>query len=283
MTPKVDTGNFASAFFRTLGRDIAILFSVPLAVIIGTLGTGLFTAAVWLGIPYMEAMAKDKSGEDDEDDFEIEFTPGALVKLGVKMEKKDIPEKIIVQETRAEEETVESTVTTDEKAAPKTEPEKEQDKPKKLDKPTKPTEQKDKKLPTSKNPTTKNTPYNDLPTVDVNEGDPFGDPGGWADMAKDGDPWATAVMKALNNMEVGAYAAKAKGGDYKFQLKLCKDGTIKEVISKGGSAPPDLQNGVLLALQALELPKPPAKVAKQMPSNCAKIKYTFVWSAKGVK
>ena len=94
---------------------------------------------------------------------------------------------------------------------------------------THPTEHKDKKLPTSKVPTTTNTPYKkDLPTVHVNQGDPFGDPQGWDDLTRDGDPWATNVMKALNNMPVGTYAAKGAEGDYKFQLTICKDGTIKD-------------------------------------------------------
>jgi hypothetical protein len=203
------------------------------------------------------------------------------------MEDTEIPEKIIVQETRAEEEVevVEEAVTDDAKAAPATEekPEDPPDKPKKTDTP-KPTEQKDKKLPTSKLPTTANTPYkNDLPTVTQDKGDPFGDPGGWADIAKDGDPWATSVMKSLNNMKVGAYSGKGGAGDFKFQLTICKDGTIKNVSKKGGSLSEDGQNAVRLALDQLEIPKPPAAIAKKMDSSCAKIKYTFVWSSKGVK
>ena len=117
----------------------------------------------------------------------------------------------------------------------------------------------------------------------MDKGDPFGDPGGWSDLAKDGDPWATAVMKALNNMPIGAYAAKAKKGDFKFQLTLCKDGTIKQVAKKGGSLESDGQDAVRLALEQLKLPKPPASVASKMKSSCAKIKYTFRWSASGVK
>jgi hypothetical protein len=217
----------------------------------------------------------------DEDEFEIEFEPGALVKLGEEIEEKEIPEKIIIQETRAPEETVAETITEDEKAEPKVE-EKEPD-PEPKEKPDKPYEKKDKKLPVNKIPTEKNTPYDDLPTVKIPKGDPFGDPQGWSDIKKDGDPWATAVMKALNNMPVGAYAAKGKKGVFKFQLTICKDGTIKNVANKGGSLPPDGQHGVILALNQLKIPKPPPKIAKQMKSNCAKIKYTFAWSAGGVK
>lgn len=219
----------------------------------------------------------------EEDEFEIDFEPGALVKLGAEIEEKELPEKIIIQETRAEEEVVAETVTEDEEAKPVEEPPPEPDKkPKKTDKPP-PKEKKDKKLPTSKLPTTSNTPYKDLPTVKVPKGDPFGDPGGWADLAKDGDPWATAVMKALNNMPVGSFGAKIGRGTMKFQLTLCKDGKIKNVNKKGGSlAGPD-QSKVITALNQLKLPKPPAKVAKKMKKSCAKIKYTFVWSSGKVK
>jgi hypothetical protein len=228
-------------------------------------------------------VANDAKAGEEEDAFQIDFEPGALVKLGAEIEEKELPEKIIVAETRPEEDTVVETVTEEEQAKPKQEPPPEPDeKPKKTDKPP-PQEKKDKKLPTSKLPTQKNTPYNDLPTVQVPKGDPFGDPGGWSDLAKDGDPWATAVMKALNNMPVGTYAAQAKGGDFKFQLTLCKDGTVKQVAKKGGSLPADLQNSVRLELERLKLPRPPPKVAGQMKGSCAKIKYTFVWSARGVK
>ncbi len=225
---------------------------------------------------------------DEEDEFEIDFEPGALVKLGEQIDEKELPEKIIIQETRAPDEVepeIEApAITDDEKAAPveeKEEKEKDPEKPKeKPDKP--PQEKKDKKLPVNKIPTEANTPYKDLPTVKIPKGDPFGDPQGWADIAKDGDPWATAVMKALNNMPVGAYAAKAKKGVFKFQLTICKDGTIKKVDDKGGTLPPDGKHGVILALNQLKIPKPPAKIASQMKSNCAKIKYTFKWSSGGV-
>ena len=159
-------------------------------------------------LDYQLAVSEACPAETEEDEYEIEFEPGALVKLGVEIEEKELPEKIITQETRQEEETVQETVTEEEEAKPKVEPPEPDEKPKK--KPKKPpVEKKDKKLPTSKMPTKKNTPYDDLPTVDYQKGDPFGDPGGWSDLAKDGDPWATAVMKALNNMPVGSYAAKA--------------------------------------------------------------------------
>jgi hypothetical protein len=215
----------------------------------------------------------------NEDEFEIEFEPGALTKLGEEIEE---PEKVIIQDTRVEEETIAETVTEEEKAEPKVEEKEPEPDPKpKPEKP--PPEKQDKKLPVNKIPTKKNTPYNDLPTVKTPKGDPFGDRDGWSDLKKEGDPWATAVMKALNNMPVGAYAAKGGKGNFKFSLKICKDGTIDKVTEKGGSLPPDGKHGVILALNQLKIPKPPAKVASQMKGRCANIKYTFVWSAGGVR
>jgi len=222
--------------------------------------------------------------ETDEDEFEIDFEPGTLVKLGVEVEEKEIPEKVIIEETRAEtEEVPEEAVTEDEEAKPKEEKPEEKPKEKPKDKPDRKFEEKDKKLPTSKLPTKKNTPYDDLPTTKVQKGDPFGDAGGWSDLKKDGDPWATAVMKALNNMPVGAFGAKMGQGSSKFQITLCKDGKVQKVQKKGGSLDASDQARVATAVRALNLPKPPASVAKQMKGNCAKIKYTFVWSNGNVK
>jgi hypothetical protein len=84
-------------------------------------------------------------------------------------------------------------------------------------------------------------------------------------------------------MKVGAFAGKGGAGDFKFQLTICKDGSIKTVAKKGGSLSEEGQNAVRLALEQLDIPKPPADVAQKMGSSCAKIKYTFVWSSRGVK
>lgn len=278
---RVSTGNPISAIFGSFFRDAADLFRNPVAFFGGLGGMMLTSVLLFFGFTIM-ANAED-DGEDD-DEFLIDFEPGTLVKIGVEMEEQEIPEKIIVQETRAEEDTVNETVTEEEDAKPSEEPPPEPDKkPKKTDKPP-PKVKKDKKLPTSKLPTTSNTPYKkDLPTVKMDKGDPFGDPGGWSDLKKDGDPWATSVMKALNNMKVGAFAGKGSSGNFKFQLTICKDGTIDRVAKKGGSLSPDGQNAVRLALDQLKIPKPPAKVAKNMKGRCAKIKYTFNWTSKSVK
>lgn len=278
---RVSAGNPISAILGQFGRDIGDLFRNPLAFLGGLGGMLLTSLLLYFGF---DLMAKAQIDLEEEDEFLIDFEPGALVKLGAEIEEKEIPEKIIVQETRPEEDTVNETVTEDEDAKPtETPPPEPDEKPKKTDKPP-PTVKKDKKLPVSKLPTTSNTPYkNDLPTVQQDRGDPFGDPGGWSDLKKDGDPWATAVMKALNNMKVGAYAAKAGAGNFQFTLSVCKDGKITDVRKRGGSLDADGQNAVRLALEQLQVPKPPGDIAKKMKGSCAKIKYTFNWSAGRVK
>lgn len=278
---RVSAGNPISAIFSSFGRDIGDLFRNPLAFVGGLGGMVLTSLLLYFGF---DLMAKAEIDPSEDDEFMIDFEPGALVKLGVDIPEPEIPEKIIVQETRQEEETVNETVTEDEEAKPvETPPPEPDEKPKKTDKPP-PVDRKDKKLPVSKLPTTANTPYKkDLPTVQVQKGDPFGDPGGWSDLRKDGDPWATAVMKALNNMKVGAYAAKAGAGNFKFEVSVCKDGKIKDVRKKGGTLDADGQNAVRLALEQLQVPKPPSEVAAKMKGSCSKIRYTFNWSAGKVK
>jgi hypothetical protein len=264
--------------------DFREMLRNPAALIGGVAGAIISSALLYIGFAVVAMNAANANADNEDEELEIEFEPGALVRLGQKIDDKELPEKIITQDTRAEEaETPPATVTEDEKAKPTTEEKKDppKDKPKLPPNPN--AEKKDPKLPTSPTPTKKNTPYNDLPTVDYNIGDPFGDPGGWADRAKDGDPWATAVMKALNNLKVGAYAAKGGGGDYRFQLTICKDGSVKTVTGKGGSLPADGQRAVQLSIEQMDIPKPPAEVAKKMKSDCAKIRYTFAWSAGGVK
>jgi hypothetical protein len=178
--------------------------------------------------------------------------------LGAEVDETVPPETLVVEQTRPEQETAAETATKEEQAKPKPKP--------------KPDETPN-----------KDPPKGALPPVPVASGDPFGDPGGWSDLAKDGDPWATAIKRALDDMPVGAAYAKVDAGNFKFQLTLCKDGSVEHVAKKGGSLPADVQDAVRLALERLELPKPPPHVARQMKGRCAKIEYTFVWSARGVQ
>ena len=69
------------------------------------------------------------AGEPEDDELDMQFMPGELMRKGEQMDPEDIPEKIIVEETVAAEAKTETKVTTDEKATPNPEPKK-NDKPK---------------------------------------------------------------------------------------------------------------------------------------------------------
>ena len=266
-----------TAMIASVFRDIRALWANPMAFYGSLLATAASSAAVVLALLVFEGQAN----ADEDDAMDIDFMPGALVKLGQKIEEQELPEKIITQETRAEDEAPSETVTEDDKAKPIQEKPKEPDK--KPDKPSKLPDNKDKKLPTSKLPTKKNTAFDDLPTVDYNVGDPFGSPNGWSERRKDGDPWATAVMAALNNAAAGFYGAKGAKGVFKFQITICKDGKVNDVKRLGGDADGDTQRRVELELERLKLPRPPADVIKAMRKQCQRIPYRFTWNAGGVR
>lgn len=118
-----------------------------------------------------------------------------------------------------------------------------------------------------------------LPGPPQRRGRPFGDPDGWDDLTRDGDPWATAVLEVMAGMKVQGFARKVGEGDVRFQISVCKDGTIDDVTRKGGSASVDVVDAVVLAVGRLRFPPIPAELAAQMPTRCAKIRYTFVWSS----
>lgn len=270
---------FVGALAGSIWRDVRDLFRNPLAFL-GGLGGTVLTFALLVASFVVFGGEASADAEAEEDELELDFEPGTLVKLGIKPEEKEIPEKIITQETRAEEETAAETLTEDETEKPKDDVEPEEKEPKKT--PTKDPVKKDKKLPTAKNPTTKNTPYDDLPTVDYNIGDPFGDPKGWADRLVKGDPWATSIMRELNDAGTQVAGAKNFAGMYKFRLQLCPNGKIGKIQPKGGNLDARGQGYVTASLERLRVKfhyKVPADVAKQMRGRCQYVKGTFVWKS----
>lgn len=256
-------------------REIRSLFSVPLAFVGGFFGMIIVSA----GMVALALWAPNFALASTEDEFELEFEPGALVRLGKKLEEKELPEKIIVEETRVEEQATPDALTKDDKKEADPEPKKKDDEPKKSK--DKPSDKKKGKV--SDHEQQSNNPWNDLPTVDQLPGDPFGSPNGWSDMVKDGDPWATSVMAALNNMKVGSWAAQSKQGQYGFVLKVCKDGSVDQVLTKQSSGNAELDEAVRGELLKLRIPRPPAAVLKKMKSSCVTLKYTFIWRAGRVK
>lgn len=261
----------------SIARDIRAIVTVPSAMIGGTLGTIGMSLAVYLLLNFGggEGQAEAAVAEDE---FMLEFEPGALAKLGEP--PKDIPEKPIHEETRTPDEVVEETVT-DEEKPPVEKVEKEDTKETKADDSPK-NPNKDAKI--DKKNSKDNNPYDDIPNDAPDIGDPFGSPDGWADMAKDGDPWATSVMAALNGMKVPAYAAKLpQGKPYKFMLKICKDGKVDTVLTKQSSGNTELDGAIKKELEFLKIPKPPKKVLDMMPTSCVLLKYQFSWQQGKVK
>jgi hypothetical protein len=119
------------------------------------------------------------------------------------------------------------------------------------------------------------------PIGSPSKGDPFGDPDGLDDLASAGDAWARGVLAAIEAMDVGTAYAKPIAGDVRFQLTVCKDGTVSKVAYKGGSASVDERDLVLLELGRIRIPRPPASIAAHMEGSCAKIRHTFSWTMAG--
>jgi len=276
---KVRTIPALLAPFASFTREFADILRNPVAFVGGLVGTGAFAGGVF-ALAMFGPKFEVSAAEEDDEELDMEFLPGELMRKGEKIDPEKIPEKIIVEETVAAEAKTETKVTKDEKAAPDPEPKK-ADKPKEDVKATEKPDPNKKGAKESDKNRDSNTPYKDPPTVKDLPGDPFGSPDGWSDMAKDGDPWATAVMAALNGMKVGAYAGEGTAADFKFQLVICADGRIDRINKKGGSADAQLAGAIKNALESLKLPKAPAEIAKQLGSSCKAIKYVFTWSGKG--
>ncbi|NVB37546.1 hypothetical protein G6O69_06860 [Pseudenhygromyxa sp. WMMC2535] len=276
---KVKTPPAILAPFVSVGREVRGMLAVPIAFFGGLFGAIVLCGALVGLMIWMENSAAAEDSGEDEEEFMLDFEPGALTKLGV--EPKDIPEKPINEETRTPDEATQEAYT-EEETPPEEEKEKKEEKEvKKDDKPK--NQNKDAKI-SDKN-RTDNNPYDkDLPNNLDPTGDPFGDPNGWSDLKKDGDPWATSVMAALNSMKVPAWAAKLPAGKpYKFQLKICKDGTIDKVYNKASSGNSDLDSAIKGELERLKIPKPSSDIAKKMKSNCVVLRYQFAWTQGKVK
>lgn len=280
-TLQVKTPPAVLAPLYSIGREFRGMLSLPLAFFGGVFGTIMMTGGSLFAFWWFEnhAQASDDGANEDEE-FMLEFEPGALTKLGVA--PTEIPTKAINEETRTPEEAVEEAVT-EEETPPPVDVEKKDKEEKPIKDKTPPNKNKDAKI-SDKNRTDNNPYDNDLPNNLDPVGDPFGDPNGWADMKKDGDPWATSVMQALNGMQVPAWAAKLPhGAPYKFKLKVCKDGKVGQVLTKSSSGNPDLDSAILGELQRLDFATPPAHVLSKMKAQCVLLNYVFSWSQGKVK
>lgn len=278
------TAGAVAAITATLVDDLRDLVSNRLAFVGGLGGLSLCALAIFGALRLDPLEGIDDATDDANAALEIEFTPGTLARLGERIDPTELPQKIVTRDARAPEPTPVDTqpaaVSRDDQAKPAkpTTPD-----PQPRTTPA-PRDDRSDKLPVAPKPTKKNTPYDqDLPTVDHDLGDPFGDAEGWDDLTRAGDEWATGVMKRLANMPVGWYAGEPGAGEFRFQIEVCKDGTIGKVLDKGGTMSVDDRKAVALALDMLELPEPTREVAATMPGNCAKIRHTFVWSGSRVR
>jgi hypothetical protein len=122
-----------------------------------------------------------------------------------------------------------------------------------------------------------------LPGPPSPSGDPWGTPDGWDDLVRAGDPWATDVMRRLEEMTVRPFDGDPGPGVVRFQLTVCKDGEHTKIARKGGDAKPATHDAVAIAVEQLDLPPIPARLAASMRGSCAKIRYTFAWSDERVE
>ncbi|MEZ4453215.1 MAG: TonB family protein [Nannocystaceae bacterium] len=266
--------------FIPLQRELRDLLRNPVAFVGGILSTlavgGAMAAALLIGDARADAEA------DDALVLDIDFNAGALVRQGVK-DDDPIPEKRNVRETVAAGPDAASvdTVTPDAEARP-VEPER----PARPDTPVRsqepPDPQKPPDTPVSTTNTRGTTPYPDPATAAAPVGDPFGSADGWAERAKDGDPWATGVIGALNTMKVPSYAAQQRSGTFQFQIEICADGTIPRVTTKKSTGDAQLDRMLVTAVTATKIPRPPPEVARQLGGKCKKIPYRFTWASGGV-
>jgi outer membrane biosynthesis protein TonB len=242
----------------------------------GALVTTLaFGAAVVLGALAMRP-------PEDEVLFTIDFTPGAIMQLG----ELEAPDGPVTDAGGAETSGPEPVTEPEPEPEPVTEPEPEPE-PEPVAEPEPTVDPKPKPKPTPKpkpKPTPKPTPNPGSGTgklpVPPTKGNPFGDPKGFSDLQRDGDPWATAVTRALDGVELGVFGTPPEGGTMRFQITVCSDGTVGTVLRKGGTLPGDLQADLAATIQRVKLPRPPSDVTRQMGSRCAKIQHTFLWSAR---
>ena len=272
---KVRTTPMLLAPFAEIGRQLGDVMRNTTAFVGSLFGTVLVTGGVAALVMFGPTF--EVNAEDDGEELDMEFMPGELVRLGQKLDPTQIPEKLIVEKTVAAEAAAETKVTTDEKAAPTTEPKKSEKKNdvKSIEKPD-PNKKGAKESDKNRD---SNTPYNDLPTVKDLPGDPFGSPDGWSDVAKAGDPWATEVMKVLNGMKVGTFGAEGKDAEYKFRLKVCPDGKLESQTKKPtGDATLDAR--IKNAIDSLKVTMPKS-VVDLLKGKCQTIKYEFTWRGKG--
>jgi hypothetical protein len=256
--------------FAELGRQFADMLNNPAAFFGALGGSALLTAGIAALLLFGPTF---EDPPDDGGELEMVFLAGELVRLGEKLDPQEIPEKPVIPDTVATPDSAPSTVTDDdrEQADVKKPDNSKKNDSKSLEKPD-PNKQGAQESDRNRDA---NTPYKDPKTADRLPGDPFGEAGGWSDTFKAGDPWATEVMKVLNNLEVGVYAGESKGGTYKFRLEVCPDGKLKAQ-RKQSTGDTTLDGAIEAEIARKKVPVP-KNVGDLLGGKCQKIKYEFTW------
>jgi hypothetical protein len=271
----------ARALALTLARDVRELTSQRFAMGSGLAGVVLVGVAI-VGVA---AVAHADDELEPPTDFALDFTPGTLARLGSEPDAADATGDAQPATAPAKPEPP----TAEPDAPPETKPETATDDPDAAPaRPQPPTPQPAR----PQRPRPEQPPSADPsrgggrlpgPPSDDDGGNPWGDPNGWDDLTRDGDAWATGVVAALRGLEVGWYAGDPAPGEFRFEISVCKDGTITAVKKAGGTMSADGQSRVRLALEQLKLKPIPKRLADHMPAKCARIDHVFVWSSDAVK
>ncbi|MCY0993946.1 hypothetical protein OV203_42805 [Nannocystis sp. ILAH1] len=254
--------------FIAFGRQFREVASNSTAFLGSLLGSTLLSggvAALVMFAPTFEVAA----GDDLE--LTLDFIPGELVRLGPQRDPEQLPDKRVVPPARAPDDAASHPPITSEQVTPPTPPKPPGEAP--AAPPAKPLDG-----PPSDRPPA--TPHPEPPTADELPGDPFGSADGWSELHKASDPWATEVMRALDDMRVGTFAAEAQDvALYKFRLEVCPDGALSAQL-KQSTGDPVLDARIKNAIDALQVDLP-AHVLALLAGKCQKIKYEFTWRGKG--
>jgi hypothetical protein len=246
-------------------REMASNSTPLLGALLGSTSPSGGVAALVMLVPTFEVAA------DHDRELAVEFIPGELVRLGPQRDPEDLPDKLVVPPARVPDDAAPPQITTNEQVPPPTPPKPPGEAP--AARPARPLDG-----PPSDRDRPANTPHPDPPTADELPGDPFGSADGWSELHKASDPWATEVMRTLDTMRVGTFAAEAQDVIYKFRLEVCPDGALSAPL-KQSTGDPVLDARIKNALDALHVDLP-AHVLALLAGNCQKIRYEFTWRGK---
>lgn len=259
-----------AAPFTIAARELSELSSRPGPLLGGLLGSLLGCTALAAALLWMPSPAAAES----EEVFTVEFIPTTLVAAGESEAEAEVPSESDAPVDEVSEPTNETVDDAPDEAAaavseaatsPSTQ----------VEPASKPKAKPERQPAPDRSPSP--APGADAPP------NPFDDPGAWSELLQQGDPWATAVLRALQAMQVPAWAGQISATNpYGFRLRICKDGSVDKVLRKASTGDADLDATLAHELTRLDLPPMPSEMAAAMGSRCAVLEYNFAWRASGV-